>query len=129
MVARADEYKAEAEKVVAAMRDQLGVELNYDKESVAWLEGYIDRIRPQLTNESYSGLATALGAYLGESIIATYGGSWDYFEEQDQWGIRLGEKSAAFPFSKVHKQLKDGEFESILSFFTILPRIIDEAKQ
>ena len=83
MVARADEYKAEAEKVVAAMRDQLGVELNYDKESVAWLEGYIDRIRPQLTNESYSGLATALGAYLGESIIATYGGSWDYFEEQD----------------------------------------------
>jgi len=42
---------------------------------IEWLDGYINRIRTQLKNDSYPGLATALGAYVGETIISTYGGS------------------------------------------------------
>jgi len=122
------EYKAIAENVVSQMRKELGVELKYDKESIEWLDSYIDRIRPQLKKGSYTGLAMSLGAYVGETIIATYGGRWDYFPKLDQWGIRFGEQSGAFPFSKVYKQLAYGEVESILSFFTMLPRIIDETR-
>lgn len=123
MVTPEDEYKALAARVVSSFRDELGVDLKYDKHSIEWLDGYINRIGPQLQKESVSGLATALGAYLGETIIATYGGAWAYFEQVDQWGIRFEDDNGAFPISKVCKQLEDGEFDSILSFFTMIPTI------
>jgi len=62
---------------------------------------------------------------LGETIIATYGGAWVYFEQVNQWGIRLEDGNGAFPINKVYKQLEDGAFDSILSFFTMLPKIFD----
>lgn len=123
------EYKEIAKNVVSQMREELGVELKYDRESIEWLDGYINRIRPQLKKESYSGLAIALGAYLGQTIIATYGGAWGYFEKLDQWGVRFGDESGAFPFSKVYKQFEDGEFESVLSFFTALPLILNHTTE
>src|SRR6266481_2399022 len=114
---RAEEYRAAAEDVVSQLRDDLGVELKYDEESIEWLDGYINRIRTQLKKEAYLGLATALGAYVGETIIKTYGGEWAHFEKLDQWGIRFDDGNGAFPISKVYKQLEDGEFDSIFSFF------------
>lgn len=125
MVTPADEYKAIAAKAVATFRDELGVELKYDKQSIEWLDGFINRVGPELEKESVPGLATVLGAYLGETIIATYGGAWAYFEQFDQWGIRFENGDGAFPISKVYKQLEDGAFDSILSFFTMLPKICD----
>ena len=68
-------------------------------------------------------MATALGAYVGEAIIATYGGAWAYFDEVDQWGIRFDDGNGAFPIAKVHKQLEDGEYDSVFSFFTTLPKL------
>ena len=129
MVTQADEYRAAAETVVSNFRDELGVELKYDRESIEWLDGYINRVRTQLKKESYAGLATALGAYLGETIIATYGGAWDYFEKLDQWGIRFADDNGAFPITKVYKQLEEGEFDSVLSFFTVLPRMLAHINQ
>lgn len=125
MESNAEQYRAAAEKVVSQLHEDLGVELKYDEESIEWLDGYINRIRNQLNKQAYAGLAAALGAYLGETIIATYGGAWDYFEELDQWGIRFDDANAAFPISKVYKQLEDGEFDSIFSFFTIIPKLRD----
>jgi hypothetical protein len=122
---RAEEYRAAAENVVSQLRDDLGVELKYDEASIEWLDGYINRIRTQLNKEAYLGLATALGAYVGETIIRTYGGAWAYFEQTNQWGIRFDDGNGAFPISKIYKQLEDGEFDSIFSFFTIIPKIRD----
>jgi hypothetical protein len=65
MESRAEEYRAAAENVVLQLREDLGVELKYDEESIEWLDGYINRIRTQLKKEAYAGLAAALGAYLG----------------------------------------------------------------
>jgi hypothetical protein len=124
-----EEYRTTAENVVSQLREDLGVELKYDEPSIEWLDGYINRIRTQVNKESYLGLATALGAYVGETIIATYGGTWAYFEGVNQWGIRFDDGNGAFPISKIYKQLEDGEFDSVLSFFTMLPKLrryIDE---
>jgi len=119
----AEDYRAAAEGVVTHMREQLGIELRYDKESIQWLDGYINRIRLELNKEIYAGLAAALGAYVGETIINVYGGTWAYFEKQGSWGIQLNDGNGAFPIAKVYKQLEDGEFDSVYSFFTIIPLI------
>jgi glutamate dehydrogenase/leucine dehydrogenase len=122
-VTRADEFKSAAATLVSDFRAELGVDLNYDNQSIEWLDGYINRVAPQLDNATLAGLATAIGSYLGETIIATYGGAWHYNEHDDQWGIRFDDGAIAFPFTKVYKQFDDGEFESIYSFFTVLPII------
>ena len=129
MVASAEEYRAAAEEVVAQLRHDLGVELKYDEQSIEWLDGYINRIRTQLDKKTYRGLAAALGAYVGETIIAMYGGTWHYFEKLDQWGIRLPDGNGAFPAAKIYKQLEDPEFDSILTFFTILPKLRDHVNR
>ncbi|HSS20364.1 MAG TPA: hypothetical protein VLL54_09830 [Pyrinomonadaceae bacterium] len=92
---RAEEYRTAAENVVSQLHEDLGVELKYDEESIDWLDGYINRIRTQLKEEPFAGLAVALGAYLGETIIKTYGGAWAYFEKLDQWGIRFDDGNGA----------------------------------
>lgn len=71
------------------MREALGVELKYNEASIEWLDAYINRIRTQLKEEALPGLDAVLGAYVGETIIRTYGGAWAYFDETDQWGIRF----------------------------------------
>jgi len=50
------------------------------------------------------------------------GGSWHYFEESGKWGVQLPDGIGAFPSAKIYKQLENAEFDSILSFFTILPK-------
>jgi hypothetical protein len=123
IVTRIDEFKSIAATLVSDFRAELGVELNYDKQSIEWLDGYINRVAPQLQKETVPGLATSIGAYLGETIVATYGGTWYHAEKEDQWGIRFDDGAIAFPFNKVYKQLDRGDFESIYSFFTVLPII------
>ena len=99
---RAEEYRAAAQNVVSQLREDLGVELKYDEASIEWLDGYINRIRTQLKKEAYLGLAIALGAYVGDVIIKTYGGAWAYFEQTNQWGIRFDDGNGAFPIPKVY---------------------------
>jgi len=112
-----DEFKRLAASVVSNFRARLGIDLNYDKPSIEWLDEYINRVGPKLNKEEVSGLATSLGAYLGETIIATCGGAWHYSEEINHWAIRFDDGMMAFPLSKVYKQLEGGAADSILSFF------------
>lgn len=120
---RTDEFKSAAATLVSNFRAELGVDLHYDKQSIEWLDGYINRVAPQLNKDPVPGLATAIGAYLGESMIATYGGAWYQTEPDNEWGVRFSDGTIAFPFNKVYKQLEGGEFESIYSFFTVVPVI------
>jgi hypothetical protein len=72
-------------------------------------------VRTQL-KEAYLGLATALGAYVGETIIKTYGGGWAYFKKLTNGEFVL---MMATAHSNVTRYInnEDGEFDSILSFF------------
>lgn len=69
-------------------------------------------------------LVQLIGSYLGECIIRSYGGVWREHDD-GTWGVFFDESNAAFPFSKVRKQLEDGveRGDSILSFFEVIPKI------
>lgn len=118
-----DDYRIAGQEVATQLQHDLGVELNFDEQSIEWLDGYINRCRESMPKETKPGLAAALGAYVGEAIIKTYGGAWTYNEQTKQWGIKLNDGNIAFPIAKVYKQLEEDEFHSVHSFFTILPLI------
>lgn len=107
-----------AELVVSTMAEQLDVELDFDEQGVAWLDGYIERNREAWASD-VDGLVSPLGSYLGECIVQTYGGDWA--EVDGRIGVRFDEQNAAFPFSKVRKQIENGPEDSVHSFFTAIP--------
>lgn len=94
----------------------------YGPESVAWVDGYIERQRQRMDDpDAVSSLVSVLGSYLGEAIIKAAGGVWDV-HERDEIGVRFDNGDWCFPFSKVAKQFACGTAESgesILSFYNV----------
>jgi hypothetical protein len=92
----------------------------FDEDSVAWVEGFIERQREQVGPEASSGLVNVLGSYLGQAIIAATGAAWDT-DDSGNLGIAFANGDMAYPFAKVGKQLAHGveDGDSILSFYNV----------
>lgn len=116
-----------AQNLVSTLSEMLGVNLKYDRASVEWMDGYIERIRPTLDKSSVDGLANSIGSFLGECIIANHGGTWR--EADETWGIYFDEKNAAYPFAKVQKHLLNGRADSILSFYDVIPVVFSKSRE
>jgi hypothetical protein len=116
--------KANAERVLSFARQQ-NPDMTYGEDGVAWLDGYIERVRldPSL-REGIDRLAMVLGSFLGECIRTGFGGTWAYID--GVLGIEFSPNGAAFPFAKTQKQLASGHAagESVLSLYRSLPEVI-----
>jgi hypothetical protein len=125
-----EQIKTLALKLISTLSERLGVHLKYDRASVEWLDGYIDRVRLNLDESSIDGITNSIGSFLGECIIANYGGQWR--ESEGTWGVFFSDRddrSAAFPFNKVRKQLLNGAEDSILSFYDVIPVVFDKSNE
>lgn len=87
---------------------------DYSEESIKEVEDWFS----QLDINSQNLFKSKVGAYLGESIIHNYGGSWDKYD--GDWGVKLSEGNYVFPFSKVNKFILNGSEDS---FYTMYKRI------
>lgn len=109
--------RANAAFVVSACQPLTGFEFNYSAGSIKWLDSYIERIRTEPpTDDERQQLVSNLGSYLGEAIIAAYGGTWS--QDEFGWHIRFDEKNRAYPFNKVAKQFLNGSEDSIFGFYS-----------
>ena len=100
-----------------------------DKASVAWVEGYIERMRSRMTEPPAGGLVAVLGSYLGQAIIAASDGQWDEDPAQGI-GIKFASGDWCFPFAKVEKQFAEGldGGESILGFYKVAVDYVAKGK-
>jgi hypothetical protein len=111
--------RANAELVVATLASEAGFPFAMDSRSVEWLDGYINRIRTgDWSEDEINQMVSNLGSYLGEAILAAYGGAWA--KDEHGWHIRFDERNRAYPFAKVGKQLKNGPEDSIFSFYSAI---------
>lgn len=109
-----------AQMIVQDMR-QYGVELKYNRESLAWLDSYIEQNRSRYDQKKITQLTATIGAFLGECLVKNYDGQWTYVEADKIWGVDLGAKvGIAFPGTKALKHLANGPADSILSFFDVI---------
>ena len=125
-----EQIKEFAESFVTKCSERVGVNLQYDRDSVAWVSDYIERVRLHLDEASLDGLVNWIGSFLGECLIGNYGGEWR--ESEGMWGVFFSEandKNAAFPFNKVRKQLVNGAGDSILSFYDVIPIILGKSNE
>lgn len=106
-----------------------GTEFTLDRESVAWVEGFIERMRVRYGDEGApSGVVSVIGSYLGEAIIAKTGGEWR--SDDAGVGVAFANGDMAYPFAKVSKQFDQGlaAGESILSFYDVCVDFIATGK-
>ena len=111
--------------VIQQLRPLSGIDFGYTRESVEWLEGYIERQRNsgELDNVGVKNkLVSVFGSFLGECVVHCYGGTWRQ-DEEGVWCVAFNDDNMVFPFAKVAKQMDNGLEDGIVSFFTVIPII------
>ncbi|MEA2206873.1 MAG: hypothetical protein QOE77_3649 [Blastocatellia bacterium] len=118
-----ENIRLNAELVVMKMGPISGIDFGYTSESVAWLDGFVERqrLRPETDDGMIAKLVDVLGSYLGECIIKCYGGYWH--NKEGQWCVCFNEGNFVYPFNKMQKQFENGAEDSIHSLFTIIPLV------
>src|SRR5262245_23591040 len=107
---------------------QSGIEpFAYTAESVHYLEQFLAR---QEASVKASGLSVnryvhLLGAYLGECIIANYGGAW---QESPEGAICIRTEARAHwlqPFDKVYRRITNGREDDLGRYFSeFIPQLL-----
>ena len=105
----------------------LGSRFGYNRESVEWLDGHIERLRGSGAlgdEEQIRNLAAIFGCFLGECLRANCGGVWR--DRDGAWGVFFPDGSGAFPLGKVRKQFDSGREggDSILQFFDFVEALV-----
>ena len=116
---------AEAAETV---RQQLGV-FGYNPAAVAELARFVARERRELQpkTERHQAVVTALGCFLGQCLVETYGGEWAAGPD-GATGVGLAGRLFFNPFYLVERQLNQGEEASVLTFFRSVPaRLVAKA--
>jgi hypothetical protein len=110
------------ELVIEKFGPSSGINFGLNRESVEWIESYIERERARVDfdlDEDADDLVGGLGSFLGECIIAKAGGEWRLSETQGL-GIAFPGGNFCYPFNKVRKVFRDGvESDSLLSFYDL----------
>jgi hypothetical protein len=99
--------------------------LDYDSESVAWLDGFFERNRNLFSEDQRYGIAMGLGYVCGQAIIRDVGGEWEYDEGQLEWLINVGPLVGhANPIGKAYKHLT-GPYDSIASLLRVTKLVVE----
>jgi hypothetical protein len=111
-----DSILSNAEKFRQAIRESVGIELDYGLEGIRWTDGFINRGRERWSQETSNTYLFAIGSYLGETLRRALKGKWVYHQE---FGPGIAHrKGVDFPFNKIQKQIHGGHGDSILGMFT-----------
>jgi len=106
--------------VLKEMVELHGVVLSYDENSVAWLDGHINRVREKLIFKETVHLASIGGSFFGECIRRRYGGEWKLIG--DKWAVAFDSDQAVFPYTRVSRHL-EGDGESIVGLYKTIPAL------
>ncbi len=90
--------------------------------SLAQLEGLIDTLTPwsQASGDLRQAMIRVIGAYFGELIRNTLGGSWVSDEQYRTPAIQISQSLRIFPHSRVRKRWEEGNARSLSTFVDVL---------
>lgn len=108
---------------------QSGIEpFAYTAESVDYLDQFLERQEAvvKASELSVNKFVHLLGAYLGECILANYGGDWQ--ESPQGLAIFIRTKTQAHwlqPFHKVYKRIANGSEDNLGFYFSVfIPQVL-----
>jgi hypothetical protein len=114
----------ELEDLAETVRSQLN--LDYDTQSIKFIEEFIERQKNSFDSEQRTGLINSIGSFVGQCIIRNYGGQWQIDDETQTVCIAFDDKNKIFPFAKTAKQFENGLEDSVYSFYTVIPSLFKQ---
>jgi hypothetical protein len=114
--------RAAAEQLVKNFADGDVVHLKFDLDGVRWVDGYINRNRSGFPKGQREGLVAYLAAFVGECIIATFGGEWT-LGDHGLYGVSVTKHVWACPLAKIEKQFENGASDSVFGFVEMIPTL------
>ena len=105
----------EAAALFVKLARDAGRELELDESGVEWAQQYVDAVSPVESPDQLRVQSALVGSYLGESLIAVYGGEWS--DADGEWAVDLGERGRVHPFRVTEAQLRDGSGQSVIDVF------------
>lgn len=114
-----------------ALAKSIRVRLNleYNAESVKFIEGYIETKKTSLDKRQVTSFINSVGAFLGQCIIEVYGGEWQYDEKNGVNCVAITDLNIAYPIGKVWKQFENGLEDSVYSLFNVIPVVFNIEKK
>ncbi|MBT9393404.1 hypothetical protein KLP40_09535 [Hymenobacter sp. NST-14] len=110
---------ASLRQAAEAVRQQLQVN-HFDAAAVLRLDEFIEGQRPIIKEAERQGVITALGCFLGQCLVDTYGGTWAQGPDGTT-GVGINQTSFFNPFYRVSEQLTKGPAQSVTAFFAGIP--------
>jgi hypothetical protein len=103
-----------------ANRNGFGLDRRLD--SLAHLEELIDSLTPwsQASGDLRQAMVRVIGAYFGELIRNTLGGSWVSDEKYQTPAIQVSQSLRIFPHSRVQKRWEEGKARSLPAYVDVL---------
>jgi hypothetical protein len=128
-VSQLQQVRANAAWVAENFGKQSGIEpFAHTPESVEYLDSFLERqdAMVKTSEASVNKFVGLFGAYLGECIIATYGGEW----QESPQGLAIAIQSRTQhhtlqPFHKVYKRITNGSEDSLGFYFAeFIPQVL-----
>ena len=107
------------QEAAEAVRKNLNL-TQFDEKAVQALADFIENERSNVPAESREAVVNALGCFLGECIIRSFGGWWRA-DTRGTAGVQIGQNFFLHPNFFIEQQFKRGMAESVAEFFASLP--------
>ena len=115
------ELQEDANLVIDVMSEKEDVQLDFSADSISWLDTYIRQHRNDLSTTDKQVLREKFGAFVGETILRTYGGQW--VQTDNEWAIGFNDDAQTSPFEMVREQLENET--SLTSLYRRIPELFD----
>ena len=107
------------QEAAEAVRQSLNL-TQFDEPAVQLLAEFIENERPTMPAASREAVVNALGCFLGECIIRSFGGWWRA-DTRGAVGVQFEQGLFLQPAFLVEQQFQRGLAESVAAFFAALP--------
>ncbi|AIZ63220.1 hypothetical protein PK28_05095 [Hymenobacter sp. DG25B] len=101
---------------------------SFDEPAVRELAKFIEEQRSTMPEAEQPGVINALGCFLGECIIRSFGGYW-HREMNGLVGVRLQGRDLINPFVSIERHLLHGVVDAVVSVFREAAVVPDSARR
>jgi len=98
------------------------LKIEYDLDGLLAIELYIKKEFEEKSREEVlnSNLVSLFGSFLGETVIANYGGQWA-FDPENRLYVEFDSENGVYPISKMRRYFEEGNQESFVNFYQDIP--------
>lgn len=117
------EFEPYAKDFLRWVKEKKGIELDYDDETVRWLDQFLLQYRPQ--GEIDENLLVATGSVLGECLYRKFGGEWEDHPEHG-WMFKICAIMGVYPFGLIRRHVENKYGDTLFGIYSGYEELLEK---